>query len=44
MPVSTSSRSRAESIVREIRGRPRRISPKRRLPMNSSRITSSIQR
>jgi hypothetical protein len=44
MPVSTSSWSRAESMVREIRGSPRWISPKRRLPANSSRTTSSIHR
>jgi hypothetical protein len=31
-------------MVREMRGSPRRISPKRRLPMSSSRTTRSIQR
>jgi hypothetical protein len=43
-PPSTSSRRRADSMVRETRGMPRRSSPKRVLPQSSSRTMRNDQR
>ena len=43
-PTCTKSCRRSESMVREMRGMPRRMSLKRRLPHRSSRTTRRVQR